>query len=97
MVLVFFLSLCAKVSKDIRKMRVFEETLLSGYQSYLSLLNDYVETGLGGGRGGRGGGQERKTKGSKIPLGMLEDGLSLSQTSMQVKDSRWISTHSCIF
>ena len=87
MILVFFLSLCAKVSKDVRKLRLFEETLLSSYQNYLSLLNDYVETGLGGGGGGGSGGQGRKRKGSKIPLGMLEDGLSLSRTSMQVKDS----------
>ena len=70
------------MSKDVRKLRVFEETLLSGYQSYLSLLNDYVETSLGAGGGGGGGGKKRK--GSKRPLEPLEDGLSLSQTSMQV-------------
>ena len=85
--MIFVFYFCAKVSKDVRKLRLFEETLLSSYQSYLSLLNDYVETGLGGGGGGGSGGQGRKRKGSKIPLGMLEDGLSLSRTSMQVKDS----------
>ena len=76
--------LSVKVSKDVRKLRVFEETLLSGYQSYLSLLNDYIETGLG--RGGGGGGEQgKKKRGRERPLGALEDGLSLSQTSMQVK------------
>lgn len=31
-----------KVSKDVRKLRVFEETLLSGYQQYLALLDEYI-------------------------------------------------------
>ena len=31
-----------KVSKDVRKLRVFEETLLSAYQQYLTLLDDCI-------------------------------------------------------
>ena len=66
-----------KVSKEVRKLRVFEETLLSGYQRYLSLLNDYVAVGLGGGEGGGGEKKRRQLEG-------LEDSLTLSQSSMQV-------------
>ena len=36
------LPLLSKVSKDVRKLRVFEEALVSVYQQFLSLLNDYL-------------------------------------------------------
>ncbi len=34
-----FLSVCLQVSKDVRKLRVFEQTLLSSYQQFLTLLD----------------------------------------------------------
>ena len=44
-----------KVSRDIRKLRVFEETLLSAYQQYLTLLDDCIRGEQRGGEGSQYG------------------------------------------
>ncbi|XP_064381917.1 nucleolar complex protein 3 homolog isoform X2 [Halichondria panicea] len=69
-----------KVKKEVRKLRGFEEGLLTNYQAFLSLLDDTVKLALK--EGGESQQKKRRRERNK-PLDELDGGLTLSREAVE--------------